>query len=85
MLGQLIAGIWLGLISGSLCVGCWAVLLPMVVSQGRGGLKSSAGVFVQFTLGRLVSYTLFGVVVGFAGSQLTDITWVTTAAYAAFE
>jgi len=84
MAGQFIAGLWLGLVNGSLCVGCWAVLLPLLATSGKGGLKNSGSIFFRFTLGRFVSYTAFGAVIGFAGAHLADVSWVPTAAYASF-
>lgn len=84
MVDEFIKGIWLGLASGSLCVGCWVVLLPMMASTGQGRLKASAWVFMQFTLGRLVAYAAFGALVGFVSSQVAGVSGVLTAASAAY-
>lgn len=84
MIEHFISGIWLGLVSGSLCVGCWAILLPIMASSGKGSLKASAGVFLQFTLGRLLAYIAFGAVIGFVGSRLSNISWIPLAASIAF-
>jgi Na+-translocating ferredoxin:NAD+ oxidoreductase RnfG subunit/NAD-dependent dihydropyrimidine dehydrogenase PreA subunit len=84
MVSELIKGIWLGLASGSLCIGCWAVLLPMIVSSGKGRIKPSFSVFAQFTLGRLVTYVAFGALVGFVSSLAAGATWLSTAAAVAF-
>ncbi len=84
MISELLKGIGLGLASGSLCVGCWAVLLPMIASCGKGKLRTSAWVLAQFTLGRLVTYVAFGAVVGFVGSRVQGVSWFAPAAAVAF-
>ena len=84
MLSLMLEGIWLGLASGALCVGCWFVLVPVMASAGKGRAKPAVWTFAQFTLGRLVTYIAFGAVAGYVGSQVSGAGWVTTAAAVAY-
>lgn len=84
MVSEFLNGIWLGLASGWLCVGCWAVLLPIIASSAEGKLRPGVRAFAQFTLGRLVAYIAFGALIGYLGTLITDVRWVLSAGSAAY-
>ena len=71
----LLGGFSLGVAVGTTCVAvCGGLLLPMVISTQRT-LRHSLGLFLQFSAGRLIAYTAFGVVAGVIGIAIHEHAW----------
>ncbi len=72
MVGTLVAkALLLGLSTGLFCAGfCVPLVAPLLLSDGRGGLRRSAARGGLFLAGRLVAYLLFGLVFGSLGGVL---------------
>lgn len=71
----LLAGLSMGLFC---CLSCYPFLAPVFAAENRT-LKAIGWVWVQFLLGRLVGYALFGAAVGGLGERF-DAAWFTRAA-----
>lgn len=68
------AGFLAGLSVGVYCLGtCLPIFVPYLLSQNRTP-KSSLRVVLEFSLGRLLGYLVFGFIVGFLGEQITNLT-----------
>jgi polyferredoxin/Na+-translocating ferredoxin:NAD+ oxidoreductase RnfG subunit len=65
------------------CVGCWAVLLPIILSRA-GTFKHNLSLFVQFSLGRLLAYIAVGAGTGFLGAAFGELDWVKVATASAY-
>jgi len=66
---NLINGLLLGLSTGVFCFAyCAPVFLPQLLSQ-KDRYKGW-GIFIQFNLGRLLAYIIFGAVFGWLGAQI---------------
>lgn len=66
----LINGFLTGLSVGVFCIGiCLPVFIPVLLSS-RKDLKTSFLVIVQFSIGRLIGYVLFGFLVGYLGVKV---------------
>lgn len=72
MINILISGLLLGLGMGASCMAfCAPVLVPHIVADHRG-VKSGLFTSVLFSLGRLVPYLVFALVLGTVGEFLSD-------------
>jgi len=64
---NLLAGFSTGLSVGIYCLGvCLPVFIPLILAE-RKNLKGSFLVTLEFSLGRLLGYLLFGTIVGYLG------------------
>lgn len=64
------SGYLVGLSVGVYCLGlCLPVFLPILMSQKRN-LKKSFLVVLEFSLGRLLGYLLFGLIIGYLGQSI---------------
>lgn len=64
---NLLAGFSTGLSVGVYCLGvCLPVFIPLILAE-RKNLKSSFLITLEFSLGRLLGYLLFGAIVGYLG------------------
>lgn len=71
------SGYLAGLSVGVYCLGlCLPVFLPVLLSQKRN-LKKSFRILLEFSLGRLCGYLLFGLIVGYLG-QTVQNKWIHT-------
>ena len=71
------SGYLAGLSVGIYCLGlCLPVFLPVLLSQKRN-LKKSFLTLMEFSLGRLLGYLLFGLIVGYLG-QTVQNKWIHT-------
>jgi len=72
-----VSGYLAGLSVGVYCLGfCLPVFLPILLSEKRN-TKKSLLVLVEFSVGRLVGYFLFGLVFGWLG-QTIQVSWIHT-------
>lgn len=70
MITEVFSGYLAGLSVGVYCLGlCLPVFIPILLSQERTAKKSFILV-IEFSLGRLVGYLIFGLVFGWLGTQL---------------
>lgn len=70
MITEVFSGYLAGLSVGVYCLGlCLPVFIPILLSQKRTAKKSFILV-IEFSLGRLVGYLIFGLVFGWLGTQL---------------
>ena len=70
MLDQLVSGLLAGLSTGIYCLGtCLPIFIPLIIGS-KHNLKSSFKVVVEFSLGRLLGYLLFGGLVSFLGQVI---------------
>jgi ferredoxin/Na+-translocating ferredoxin:NAD+ oxidoreductase RnfG subunit len=83
MIEPFLQGLWQGLAIGVGCVGCWGVFLPILLSRVNT-LKSNLGLFVQFSLGRLLAYIAVGAASGYLGAAFSNLLWVRTATALAY-
>ncbi len=73
MMEPVIKAFLLGLSTGALCLGyCSPVFVPLMLAEQREGFYGKLIPFLQFMLGRLIAYLTFGLVVGWAGSQMVE-------------
>ena len=73
MLEPVIKAFLLGLSTGALCLGyCSPVFVPLMIAEQREGFYGKLTPFLQFTLGRLIAYLTFGLMVGWAGSLVVE-------------
>jgi len=64
------SGYLVGLSVGVYCLGlCLPIFLPILMSQKRN-LKKSFSVVLEFSLGRLLGYLLFGLIIGYLGQSI---------------
>ncbi|HUS60232.1 MAG TPA: sulfite exporter TauE/SafE family protein [Nevskiaceae bacterium] len=67
----LLQGFLTGLSVGVYCIGvCLPVVIPILLSQRRR-LKSAFWVILEFSLGRLLGYILFGLVISWLGATIS--------------
>ena len=71
ILEPLLAGLSMGLFC---CVSCYPFLAPVFAAEDRSA-RATLRVWLQFILGRLAGYALFGAAVGGLGERL-DATWL---------
>lgn len=65
-------GFLAGLSVGVYCIGiCLPVVIPILLSQRRH-LKSAFWVILEFSLGRLLGYVLFGAIIGWLGWKIDN-------------
>lgn len=69
ILEPLLAGLATGLFC---CASCYPVLVPVFAAEERN-VGATFRVWLQFLLGRLAGYLLFGAVVGWLGERFDDI------------
>jgi len=71
-----------GLSVGAVCVGiCGGVLFPLVFTQKKS-LAKNLLILLNFSLGRLLAYIIFGAGVAWLGSHLTAyLNWITPTGY----
>ena len=68
MLRLIAEGVRLGLSTGPVCaVTCVPVLLPIILGEERRRFLTNVWVLVEFMVGRLIAYVLFGVALGWLG------------------
>ena len=60
------------------CLSCYPFLAPVFAAENRSA-RGIGGVWLQFLLGRLVGYVLFGAAIGWLGERF-DAAWFTRAA-----
>ena len=80
-----LAGAFLaGLSTGAVCVGiCGGILFPLIMNS-RKSLVKNFFILLSFSLGRLIAYLIFGMVIGFISSYLTKsllFLWIISAGY----
>lgn len=64
------SGYLAGLSVGIFCLGtCLPIFLPILMSEKRD-LKKSAGLILEFSLGRLIGYLIFGLIFGWLGQTI---------------
>jgi len=69
---MILNGFLLGLSTGLFCISyCLPIYAPILLAESRTK-KQTWFVFVKFTLGRFIAYILFGAVVGFLGSKISN-------------
>lgn len=69
-----VQGFLTGLSVGVYCIGiCLPVFVPLLLSQRRH-LKSAFWVILEFSLGRLLGYIFFGVLIGWMGLAINSST-----------
>ena len=78
ILEPLLAGLSSGLFC---CVSCYPVLAPVFAAEPRNGRKT-VRTWLQFLLGRLAGYLLFGAAIGWLGERF-DEAWFTRISAAA--
>jgi len=67
---NVLAGYLTGLSVGVFCLGlCLPIILPLLLSEKRD-LKKSLFVFLEFSLGRLLGYFIFGLTFGWFGQKI---------------
>jgi sulfite exporter TauE/SafE len=67
---SLFPGFLAGLSTGVYCLGlCLPIFLPVLLSQKRN-LRSSFSLILEFSLGRLAGYLVFGLIIGWLGQQI---------------
>ncbi len=72
MLETIITGWTLGLSIGTTClVTCMPIYLPYLLSEERKGFYNFL-IILEISVGRFISYAIFGAVVGFLGTQIPD-------------
>ncbi len=79
-------GFLLGLATGHLCLAtCGPIYAPYLVQTGKNA-KSGFRIIMEISIGRFISYALFGAVAGFLGLKISGINrqWFTSAAYILF-
>ena len=77
ILAPLLAGLSTGLFC---CVTCYPVLAPVFAAENRPP-KATLRVWLQFLLGRLAGYALFGAAIGWIGERC-DAVWLSLASSA---
>ena len=71
------SGYLVGLSVGVYCLGlCLPIFLPVLMSQKRN-LKKSFSIVLEFSLGRLLGYLLFGLIIGYLGQSIHN-KWIHT-------
>ena len=69
-MGVFISGLLAGLSVGIYCIGiCLPVFIPYLLSEERSA-KSSFRAVLEFSLGRLLGYLVFGGIIGFLGEKV---------------
>ncbi len=69
---NIFSGYFAGLSVGVYCLGlCLPTFLPMLMAEKRN-TKGSAGLILQFTLGRLAGYLTFGLIFGWLGQTIQN-------------
>ena len=69
---MIIKGLLLGLSTGIFCLSwCIPIYTPLLLSSKRSKKEIWLG-FIKFSLGRLIAYAIFGMIVGFLGNLLTS-------------
>lgn len=69
---RILSGFLAGLSTGIYCLGfCLPIFLPILLSQRRTA-KTSFRLVVEFSLGRLAGYAVFGFIVGYLGQVITS-------------
>jgi len=72
MILKVTSGFLAGLSVGVYCLGlCLPVFLPILMSKKRTA-KTSLGVLLEFSLGRLLGYLVFGLIIGGLGQLVKD-------------
>ena len=72
---EIAVGFFGGLSVGVYCLGsCLPVFLPILLAEKRS-LKKSFGILWEFSLGRLLGYLIFGVIIGYLGQKINN-TWI---------
>lgn len=74
ILEPLLAGLSMGLFC---CVSCYPFLLPVFAAEARSA-RATLGLWIQFLLGRLAGYLLFGAAIGWLGERFDSI-WLSLA------
>lgn len=70
MINQLVTGFLAGLSTGVYCLGiCLPIFVPLLMAD-KQNLKSSFRIVLEFSLGRLIGYLLFGGLIGFFGKVI---------------
>lgn len=83
MIKTLIEGLVLGLTTGTTCLAtCSPIYLPWLISENRS-LKNSLIKVGEISIGRFISYILFGAVAGYFGGKISQINreWFTGISY----
>lgn len=83
MIKTLIEGLVLGLTTGTTCLAtCSPIYLPWLISENRS-LKNSLLKVGEISIGRFISYILFGAVAGYFGGKISQINreWFTGISY----
>jgi len=67
---RLVGGFLAGLSTGVYCLGtCLQVFVPILMAEKRTA-RSSFGVVIEFSLGRLLGYLFFGLIIGYIGELI---------------
>lgn len=75
MIAKILSGFLAGLSVGVYCLGlCLPIFLPLLLSQNQKG-KKSLRLVLEFSLGRLLGYLVFGLIFGWFG-QLIQSSYV---------
>lgn len=70
MVREITTGFLAGLSTGVYCLGiCLPIFIPLILTS-KQNLKSSFRIIIEFSLGRLSGYLLFGGFIGFLGSVI---------------
>jgi len=73
MFQTIIEGLNLGLATGSTCLAtCTPIYLPYIM-QDKRSLGKNLGKILEISIGRFVSYLLFGALSGYLGSMFTTV------------
>lgn len=86
ILRYLSEGFLLGLATGHLCLAtCGPIYLPFLMQRGTDWRHSFFNL-IKISVGRFITYTLFGIVAGIVGREIGDInrSWFTNIAYVLF-
>ncbi len=79
-------GLFLGLTTGHVClVTCGPIYSPFLMQRQYNLLQSLIALF-KISIGRFITYLLFGIIAGFLGQQIGQLnrTWFTAIAYVLF-
>jgi len=69
---NILSGYLAGLSVGVYCLGlCLPIFLPMLMAEKRD-TKNSAGIILEFSLGRLIGYLFFGLIIGWLGQTIQN-------------
>lgn len=72
MIAKIFSGFLAGLSVGIYCLGlCLPIFLPLLLSQNQSG-KKSLGLVLEFSLGRLLGYLVFGLILGWFGQLIQN-------------